>query len=245
MPGTVALLLWRHLLWILRLRLLVLGLWRLVRILLTSFLIGNWRWLRRRWLVSLLVGLVRLLRGLVRLLVRLIGRLLLLVRQHRCSSKDTCANNASHDKPNHYAQDGGEQSANQEQDPEVASGGKEYNDNYQPENAIQTTKEPADGIAVSVAHKSCSLLEVLQVRYSIAAVGGTPVDIVLVVDRIEAAGMDAVGLLLDMFLVTERVPGVGSLAGRAHWLVVAGTLAVAADLPVMRPRGCRYRECPS
>src|SRR5712692_9668179 len=129
MPDTAALLLWRHLLWILRLRLLVLRLWRLVRILLASFLIGNWRWLRRRWLVSLLVGLVRLL-------VRLIWRLLLLVRHHRCSSKDTCANNASRNKPNHYAQDGGEQSADQEQDPEVAPGGKEYNDDYQPENAI-------------------------------------------------------------------------------------------------------------
>ena len=135
MPDSAALLLWRHLLWILRLRLLVLRLWRLVRILLASFLIGNWR-----WLVSLLVGLVRLLRGLVsllvRLLVRLIWRLLLLVRHHRCSSKDTCANNASRNKPNQYAQDGGEQSADQEQDPEVAPGGKEYNDDYQPENAI-------------------------------------------------------------------------------------------------------------
>ena len=140
MPDSAALLLWRHLLWILRLRLLVLGLWRLVRILLASFLIGNWRWLRRWLLVSLLVGLVRLLRGLirllVRLLVRLIWRLLLLVRHHRCSSKDTRANNAGHDKPNHYAQDSREQSADQEQDPEVAPGGKEYNDNYQPENAI-------------------------------------------------------------------------------------------------------------
>src|SRR6266704_3505298 len=126
MPDSAALLLWRHLLWILRLRLLVLGLWRLVRILLASFLIGNWRWLRRWLLVSLLVGLVRLLRGLMRLLVR----------HHRCSSKDTRANNAGHDKPNHYAQDGREQSADQEQDPEVAPGGKEYNDNYQPENAI-------------------------------------------------------------------------------------------------------------
>src|SRR6266704_2687304 len=126
MPDSAALLLWRHLLWILRLRLLVLGLWRLVRILLASFLIGNCRWLRRWLLVSLLV----------RLLVRLIWRLLLLVRHHRCSSKDTRANNAGHDKPNHYAQDSREQSADQEQDPEVAPGGKEYNDNYQPENAI-------------------------------------------------------------------------------------------------------------
>src|SRR5260370_16055855 len=97
MPDSAALLLWRHLLWILRLRLLVLRLWRLVRILLASFLIGNWWWLRRRWVVSLLVGLVRLLRGLV--------RLLLLVRHHRCRSKDTCTNNVGYDKPDKYAQE--------------------------------------------------------------------------------------------------------------------------------------------
>src|SRR5215471_17831363 len=144
------LLLWRQLLWILRLRLLVLRRLRLVRILLASFLIGYWWLLRRRWLVALLVWLVRLLIGLVRLLVwllvRLIWWLLLLISHHRCSPKDTRANNACHDQPNQYAQDGGEQRADQEQDPEVAPGGKEYNDNYQPENAIQTTKEPADWI---------------------------------------------------------------------------------------------------
>src|SRR6266704_502255 len=74
----------------------------------------------------------------------------------------------------------------------------------------------------------------------IAAVAVTPADTVLAVVHIAAAaGMDSADPLPDTFLVTERVLGVGSLAGRAHKLVVAGTLAVAADLPVMRPTVCR------
>src|SRR6266699_3859986 len=129
------LLLWRQFLRILRLWLLVLGLLWLGRVLLASFLIGYRRLLWWR-LVSLLVGLVRLLIGLVRLLVGLIWWLLLLVGHHGCSPENTRANDAGHDQSNHYTQDGGEQSADQEQDPEVTTGGKEYNDDHQPENAI-------------------------------------------------------------------------------------------------------------
>jgi len=54
----------------------------------------------------------------------------LLVGHHGCSPKDTRANDAGHDQPDYYAQYGGEQGPYQEQDPEVTTGGKEYNDDH-------------------------------------------------------------------------------------------------------------------
>ena len=135
MAGSVraVLLLGRQLLRILHLRLLVLRLWRLGWVLLASFSIGYRRLLWWR-LISLLVRLVRLLIGLIRLLVGLVRLLiwwlLLLVGHHGCSPKDTRANDAGHDQSYYYTKDGGEQSADQEKDPEVTTGGKEYDNNH-------------------------------------------------------------------------------------------------------------------
>ena len=75
----------------------------------------------------------------------------------------------------------------------------------------------------------------------IAAVAATPVDTVLAVVRIAAAaGMDAADPLLDMFLVTERVLGVGILAGRAGKVaVMVGSRAAAAAVKLRQGSSCR------